>query len=133
MTTLEKILKEFENKFIVRNYEADAHTEDVHITDRPEDIKSFITKVYEQARQEAIEKTESELPNILHEFNREMKYSQNTIRRMQPLERMALKRKYTEKFISSLKDKSIDEVGEIPQMKGTRDALDGLTLKDKSK
>jgi len=32
----------FNKKFIVRNYEANAHTEDTHIIDLPEEILQFI-------------------------------------------------------------------------------------------
>jgi len=39
---IEAKLAEFEENFIVRNYEADAHAEDIHITNRPEEIKSFL-------------------------------------------------------------------------------------------
>jgi len=49
---MNKINEEFDKKFVVRNYEADAHTEDVHIVDRPEEVKQFITNQIKEIKEE---------------------------------------------------------------------------------
>jgi len=58
MTTIKEILAEFDREFIVRNYEVDAHATDVHITDRPEEIKSFISSTHSHLIEEIIKEVE---------------------------------------------------------------------------
>ena len=58
---------------------------------------------------------ERELHNLLHEFNREMNYSENAP--LPPLERRAIKQKYVEQIMSHILSQ------EVKLLEGTKDLI----------
>ena len=79
----ETILKAFEEQFISRDWEEDAHAWDINITNRPEEIVSFIRKALQAKEKEVreeiareVEKKKLPIPNPYGNVFRVEKYNE---------------------------------------------------------